>query len=28
MAALSAGGGLSRTAQIAVAAPILFGLLV
>jgi NADH-quinone oxidoreductase subunit M len=28
MEALSAGGGLSRTAQIAVAAPILFGLLV
>ena len=28
MEALSAGGGLSRTAQIAVAAPVLFGLLV
>jgi NADH-quinone oxidoreductase subunit M len=28
MEALSAGGGLSRTAQVAVAAPILFGLLV
>ena len=28
MAALNAGGGLSRTAQVAIAAPILFGLLV